>query len=84
MDALTMLAMGLDPSLLLDFVGFDPPLPWQRQLLRSTSDQILLNAHRQSGKSSTTAVLAIFVALAEPASALILIISRSRAARPTK
>jgi hypothetical protein len=76
MDPLTMLALTLDPSLLLDELGFDP-LPWQRQLLRSTSDKILLNVHRQGGKSVATASLGIWTALSEPG-ALILVVSASQ------
>jgi hypothetical protein len=76
MDATTMLATALDPSLLLDMLGFDP-LPYQRALLRSQADKVLLLAHRQAGKSSATAALAIHTALHEPG-ALTLIISHSQ------
>src|SRR5438309_595857 len=75
MDETTALATALDPSLLMDMLEFDP-LPWQRALLRSSSDKILLNCHRQAGKSSATSVLAIHTALSEPG-ALILIVSAS-------
>lgn len=70
------LAIELDPSLLLDLVGLDP-LPWQRHLLRSTSEKVLLNCHRQAGKSSATACLACLTALTEPGS-LTLIVSASQ------
>src|SRR3954452_6573198 len=76
MDPLMMLATALDPSLLLDEIGFQP-LPWQRQLLRSTADKILLNCHRQAGKSSATPTLAIWTALHDPGS-LTLIVSASQ------
>jgi len=41
---------------------------WQKSLLRSTSERILLNCSRQSGKSSLVAVLALHCALYHPAS----------------
>jgi Terminase large subunit, T4likevirus-type, N-terminal len=76
MDATTMLALKLDPSLMMDLLGFEP-LPWQRQMLRSTSDKILLNCHRQAGKSVSVGALAVWTALAEPG-ALIVIASASQ------
>ena len=76
MDPITSLATAIDPSLLLDELGFDP-LPWQRQLLRSTSDRILLCAPRQAGKSTATACLGIWTALHEPG-ALVLNVSASQ------
>ena len=48
-------------------VGVDPD-DWQRDLLRSTSDRILLNCSRQSGKSTMSAVLALHRALYFPGS----------------
>jgi hypothetical protein len=57
-----MAAAGLEPD------------PWQQELLRSTSDRILLLCSRQAGKSSTAAALALKVALLE-APALILLLS---------
>jgi hypothetical protein len=56
------LALGLDPSLLLEAQGLSPD-PWQRALLLSTERQILLNCSRQSGKSTTVAALALHTAL---------------------
>src|SRR4051794_13732985 len=76
MDLLLKMATALDPSLLLDELGFQP-LAWQHQLLRSASDKILLNCHRQAGKSVATSVLAIHTALSEPG-ALVLIVSASQ------
>jgi hypothetical protein len=73
--ALNNLATRLDPSLILDELGIDPD-PWQRRVLRSPSERMLVNCHRQSGKSTCTADLGIWTALYEPGS-LILIISRS-------
>jgi hypothetical protein len=64
-----------DPvSLFASAIG--PADPWQRDILRSTSRQILMNCCRQSGKSSVAAVLAVHVALHVPGS-LILLLSAS-------
>lgn len=76
MNPLAMLATELDRSLILDLLGFDP-LPWQRALLRSTADKVLLNCHRQAGKSSAAAALGVLTALSEPGS-LTLIVSASQ------
>jgi hypothetical protein len=65
------LAIALDPSLLINALGFDPD-PWQRRALRSESKRILLLASRQSGKSTTTATLALHTALYRPASEILL------------
>jgi hypothetical protein len=51
---------------------FDPD-PWQARLLRSRAKRVLLNCSRQSGKSTTTAMLTLHKALYEPG-ALILVI----------
>jgi hypothetical protein len=68
------LAHALDAAAFAeDRLGFRPD-PWQRMVLRSTSQQILLNCCRQSGKSKTTAILALHQALYSPG-ALILLIS---------
>ena len=53
-----------------------PPDPWQAALLRSPASRILLCCSRQSGKSSTTAVLALHQALYTPKS-LVLLLSPS-------
>ena len=77
------LAMVLDPSLILDAIGMGTldhpgePQGWQRRILRSESRKILVNVHRQGGKSTTTAGLAIHTAVFNP-EALVLIVSRSQ------
>lgn len=43
-------------------VDFEPD-PWQRDVLTSTSNRLLLNCSRQTGKSSVSAVLALHMAL---------------------
>ncbi len=52
------------------------PDPWQADLLRSGDKQMILNCSRQSGKSTTTAVLGLHTALFEPNS-LVLLLSPS-------
>ena len=50
--------------------------PWQEMVLCSLSKRLLLNCSRQSGKSSTAAILALYRALSQPQQ-LILLVSRS-------
>jgi hypothetical protein len=69
------LARALDPVLLAEAAGLDPD-PWQADVLRSASRRILLNCSRQSGKSTTVALLGLHVALYEPSS-LVLLLSPS-------
>ena len=61
MNLATSLEIQFDPSLIMPMVGLEPD-PWQRQLLRSTSDRILLLASRQIGKSTATALLGLHTA----------------------
>jgi len=56
-------------------LGFDPD-EWQEKVLQSESKRLLLNCCRQSGKSTTTAALALHVALYTP-QALVLLVSPS-------
>jgi hypothetical protein len=55
------LAMALDPAVLMQTGGL-PPDPWQAALLRSAAPRLLLLCCRQSGKSTTTASLALHTA----------------------
>jgi hypothetical protein len=71
----TDLACALDPARLMAACGW-PPDPWQAQVLRSSAARRLLLCSRQSGKSVTTACLALWTALYEPG-ALILLLSPS-------
>jgi hypothetical protein len=57
-----------------DRLGFYPD-PWQRQLLRSRAQWIMLNCCRQSGKSTTTAIVALHQAIYDPG--LVLCVSPS-------
>ena len=70
------LAQALDPVLFAkEALGFDPD-PWQEQALRWGGKRLLLNCSRQSGKSTTAAILALHKALFYPAS-LVLLVSPS-------
>src|SRR5262249_37183762 len=66
---------GLDGSTLLSALNLEPD-PWQINLLRSMAKRMLLLCCRQSGKSTTTAILALHEALYH-APALILLLSPS-------
>lgn len=69
----TDLALALDPveaarrSLKIE------PDPWQMRLLRSASSRVLLNIHRQAGKSTVTGALATHEAIYEPGSLVLLV-----------
>ena len=73
MNLATDLALALDGVTFARAAGVEPD-PWQARLLRSSSRQILLNCSRQAGKSTSTALLALHVALYQPG-ALILILA---------
>ena len=75
MTIATDLALALDPARLAQQAGITPD-PWQAALLRSGAPRVLINASRQSGKSTTTAVLAVHTAVFDPG-ALVLLLSPS-------
>jgi hypothetical protein len=80
MDAARTMALMLDPSLILAAQGLAPD-PWQRDLLLSTDNSILLCCSRQAGKSTTVAALAVHTALFRvPALTLILSPSQRQSA----
>jgi hypothetical protein len=64
-----------DPAELLIQARLDPN-PWQRKLLHSEAQRILLLCSRQAGKPTVAAALAVHVALLQ-ARSLILVLSRS-------
>ncbi len=66
------LARALDPTAMADRIGMTPE-PWQERVLRSTSGRLLLNCHRQAGKSTLAGVLAVHTALYEPGSLILLV-----------
>src|SRR3712207_3290365 len=68
-----MVTLADDLKLALDRVSFAravglEPDGWQEELLRSTSDRVLLNCSRQSGKSTISGVIALHRALYHPGS----------------
>jgi hypothetical protein len=67
------LAFGLDPVLVAREMGLEPD-PWQEKFLRQPAQRTLLNASRQSGKSTVTGILAAHTALYDPG-ALVLLLS---------
>ncbi len=69
------LARALDPVLFAHHCGLTPD-PWQAGLLRSTARRALLLCSRQSGKSTVTGLLALWVALFE--AGLVVIVSPSQ------
>jgi hypothetical protein len=58
---------GLDRVAFASALGIEPD-PWQRDLLRSSSGRIIMNACRQSGKSTMSAIIALHRALYHPGS----------------
>jgi len=65
-------AMPSDPVRLAEALGLVPD-PWQAEVLRSDSKRMLLNCCRQSGKSTTTAILALHTALYSPDSLVLMV-----------
>src|ERR671910_21412 len=63
-------------------VGVEPD-DWQGELLRSTSERILLNCCRQSGKSTTAALIALHRALYHPGSLVLILAPSERQAQET-
>ncbi len=66
------LAMRLDPAQLACAAGFDLD-PWQSRLVRSRASRTLVNCSRQTGKSTTTAILADHTAFYTPESTILLL-----------
>src|ERR671913_434972 len=71
-----MVSLAEDLMLALDRVSFArrlglEPDPWQVDLLRSTSERVLLNCCRQSGKSTMTGIIALHRALYHPGSLIL-------------
>ncbi len=70
------LAMALDPVLLAEAAGIEPDDVWQRAVLRGGASRVLLNIHRQAGKSTIAALIAVHDAVFA-ANSLVLILSPS-------
>ena len=66
------LAMALDPVRFARAAGIDPD-PWQAEVMRSRHKRMLLNCSRQSGKSTTTSVVALHQAVFVPESLVLLL-----------
>lgn len=64
-------AMKLDPVILMDAVGMKAD-KWQSEFLRCTDDRVMLLCSRQSGKSTSSAIKALHVALFEENSLVLL------------
>ena len=75
MNKRQLLALALDPGLILRAQGMTPD-PWQRDLLLSSASRLLLNCSRGAGKSRTCSALALHTALFRPGS-LVLLLSRA-------
>jgi Terminase large subunit, T4likevirus-type, N-terminal len=75
MNLQTELACKIDPAQLMIEAGLAPD-PWQDRALRTESKRVLILAPRQSGKSTTTSLIALHPALFRPGS-LILVTSRT-------
>jgi terminase large subunit-like protein len=69
------LQLALDPVAFAIELGFTPD-PWQETVLRWTGKRLLMNCSRQSGKSTTAAILGLHRALYHPKS-LVLLVSPS-------
>jgi hypothetical protein len=75
------LAHALDPvAFAIDRLGFTPD-PWQARMLRSDRRKLALNCSRQSGKSTSTSVLALHTAIYTPGSLTLLIAPALRQSR---
>ena len=66
------LAYALDPTLVARELELDPD-SWQERFLRQPAQRTLLNACRQSGKSTVTGILAAHTALYDPGSLTLLL-----------
>jgi hypothetical protein len=64
------LRLALDRAAFARSLGLEPD-PWQERLLRSTSDRVLLNCCRQSGKSTMSGLIALHRALYYPGSLIL-------------
>jgi hypothetical protein len=64
------LRLALDRVAFARALGLEPD-PWQERLLRSSSDRVLLNCCRQSGKSTMSGLIALHRALYHPGSLIL-------------
>jgi Terminase large subunit, T4likevirus-type, N-terminal len=66
------LADAFDPVALARAAGLEPDA-WQVDVLRSSTPRLLLNACRQSGKSTICAIMALHTAIYQPASLVLML-----------
>lgn len=66
------LRLSLDPVAFSQRAGMEPD-HWQRNLLRSSADRLLLNCSRQSGKSTVSALISLHRAVYHPGSLVLLL-----------
>ncbi len=72
-----------DPVIFAEhFLSFTPD-PWQSDFLKSDADRIILNCSRQSGKSTATAILALWEALYKDRSTIVIDSPSERQSRET-
>jgi len=76
------LRLALDRVRFAEELGIIPD-GWQCDLLRSTSERVLLNCARQSGKSLMAAVIALHRALYHPGSLILILAPAERQAKET-
>lgn len=72
LESLTKLAYRLDPVQMARGAGLELD-PWQAKLVRSQAKRVLVNCSRQTGKSTTTAVLADHTAFYNPGATVLLL-----------
>jgi len=72
-----VLKMELDPAYFMEIAFNVVPDKWQKKLLRDTPDKSLLLCSRQSGKSTVSAVMALYNAIFKIDS-LVLIVAKAR------
>ena len=70
-----------DPLEFAHAVGLSDLDGWQRRLLRSDADRVILNCCRQSGKSTMGGLLALHRALLRPASLVLILAPAERQAK---
>jgi Terminase large subunit, T4likevirus-type, N-terminal len=76
------LTCALDRVAFAEALGINPD-GWQRDLLRSSSDRILINGCRQSGKSSMSAVIGLHRAVYHSGSLVLILAPAERQAKET-
>jgi Terminase large subunit, T4likevirus-type, N-terminal len=69
--------LGSDPTAVLAGAGLSPD-PWQREVLQSKHNRLLMLATRQAGKSTVAAALALHTALTKPCSPVLILSPSTR------